>query len=167
MDDTIVQQVTEKRKLCALRIVEAGHVSPNGSPHHYDVHSQSGNGCYLAATCAAFPPHGRCDCPDFEKNGTLFPCQHVQAVEIYETAERYVERQARRLGSYTRVVTLAQAKLEYGREMLSDASRLTLSIIAQTAQRLDDELWQAAEEMADRRRAAYHEGLDMIDHGYC
>lgn len=89
MDAAIVQEAAQKRKRRALRIVEAGLVSPNGAAHQYDVQSQSGDGCYLAATSASAPPHGRCHCPDFQQNGVLFPCQHVKAADIYEAAETY------------------------------------------------------------------------------
>ena len=90
MDEAIVQEATQKRKLRALQILEAGLVSPNGVAHQYDVQSQSGNGCYLAATPDTFPPHGRCNCSDFEKNGEFFPCKHIQAAKFYESAERTV-----------------------------------------------------------------------------
>lgn len=161
MDDTIVQQATEKRKLRALRIVAAGQVSPNGQDGQYDVRSQSGNGAYLTRHRRVTDGDAVCDCPDFFARRHGIPCKHVWAVETYERAERYVERQVRRLDSIQRVIDLAQARLHYDRETLSEAGRLTLRIIVQTAQRLDRELWQAAEAEVDRRKEARFDAVGI------
>jgi hypothetical protein len=98
MDETILTKDIEKRKSRALKIVAATNVSPNGAAHQFYVLSQSGSGRYLAATSEAFPPHGRCSCPDFKAHGHRFPCKHVLAAEIYEAAEVYAQALADRRG---------------------------------------------------------------------
>jgi hypothetical protein len=89
MDATILQQAEQKRKLKALAMVEAGAVTPNGSPHQYYILSQAGDGRYLAATPEAFPPRGLCTCPDSWAKSHGIRCKHIIAACIWEAAETY------------------------------------------------------------------------------
>ena len=138
MDKAIVAEATQKRKLRALQILEAGLVSPDGVAHQYDVQSQNGDGCYLAATSDTFPPHGRCNCPDFEKNGEFFSCKHIQAAEYYESAERTVWAVCQRHGC-----TLSQLESRLLYDLCAGvpdpvmATKLT--ILLHTVRRLKDE----------------------------
>lgn len=100
MNATIIAQKTKDRYQRALRLVEAGHVSPNGVAGQYYVVSQADRGRYLAATPEAFPPIGRCNCRDFQDfarhNG--IKCKHVQAAEIFESAEATAQAWAKKHG---------------------------------------------------------------------
>ena len=159
MDEAIVQEALQKRKLRALQVLEAGLVSPDGMAHQYDVQSQSGNGRYLAATPDTFPPHGRCDCPDFEKNGEFFPCKHIQAAEYYESAERTMWAVCQQHGC-----TLSQLESRLLYDLCAGvpdpvmAAKLT--VLLHTVQRLKDEAHDlavlAVETEIERRLDACH-----------
>ena len=80
MNDSILAETAQKRKLRALALLEAGQVSPNGQDGQYYARSQSGNGTYIAlhrrVTGGAVPSTGFrlrtesaevtsvCDCPE-------------------------------------------------------------------------------------------------------
>jgi hypothetical protein len=162
MDEAIVQEATQKRKLRALQILEAGLVSSNGVAHQYDVRSQSGNGRYLAATSTTCPPHGRCNCPDFEKNGEFFPCKHIQAADIYEAAETYALHLIETHGLH-RVENELIRRLCAGLPEL-DAVRTT--ILFHAVQRIADEqaMWDAVDRRIEELKDAEQDALDVADH---
>lgn len=91
MNKEIVAQKNATRKLKALQIAAENSITANGVPHQFYVESQAGDGRYLAATPAAFPPLGRCGCRDFQDfarhHGII--CKHVQSAIIFEKAETY------------------------------------------------------------------------------
>jgi hypothetical protein len=163
MDEAIVQEATQKRKLRALHIVEAGLVSPNGVAHQYDVQSQSGNGRYLAGTSAAFPPHGQCHCQDFEKNGARFSCKHVLAADIYEAAETYALHLIETHGLH-RVENELIRRLCAG---LPELDAVRTAILFHAVQRLADEqaMWDAVDRRIEELKDAYHDAVDSADHG--
>lgn len=91
MNEQIIAHKVELRKARALKLVESGAVSPNGADGQFYVRSQAGNGRYLAALPSAFPPLGKCNCPDFRDFARHhgFQCKHIMAVQIHLRAEEY------------------------------------------------------------------------------
>lgn len=95
MRQSIIQQKRKDRYQRALQIAAtAGAISENGQPHTYYVASQNGRGRYLAATSAAFPEFGRCNCRDFVDFGqhNQIPCKHIIAAAVWERALTYARR---------------------------------------------------------------------------
>lgn len=131
--------IAQKRKLYymhALRIVEGQGVSPNGAAHQFYIANRDGIGRYLAATPEAFPPAGKCSCPDF-RNFTAkhnFECEHILAAIVYERAEAHVRQQAKdNKTTWQRIIDLAHGRMAYAQTSIAV---LRYRIIIATAERL-------------------------------
>lgn len=157
MDAAILQQATEKRKLRALRIVEAGLVSPNGLDGQYYVQSESGNGTYIAHHRRVTDGAVVCGCPDAFAKKHGIPCKHVQAVEIYENAETYalalVERHSITFDKLERRILYDLAR------PLPELDAIRLTILLHAVQRLADDqaMWDAVDRRIEELKDAEHQ----------
>lgn len=128
----------QRRYARALRIVEAGLVTTNGLDGQYYVKSQSGNGTYVARHRRVTGGALVCGCPDEWAKERGISCKHIQAVEIFESAEACALELAQRHG-----LTLGQLENRILTDLVGgvpdELTAMRLSILLAATRRLAKE----------------------------